>query len=152
MRHGEREDSANPAWLEAAQRPWDPPLSENGRTECSARGQALADTLSLRVERVFTSPFTRCVQTSALLMQQLGLPPERLTVVPQLCEWTSERNMNLRHAKRQALQISQNIESWFWEPSDPDAGLRGVLADALGVEASKQVRATASVLALRCAR
>lgn len=33
MRHGHRQDEEDPAWHVAAERPWDPPLSQQGREQ-----------------------------------------------------------------------------------------------------------------------
>lgn len=71
-RHGERLDDAEAAkgrlWVPSAVRPWDPPLTETGRAQASALGQAAArhaERLGLRpLSRVFASPYLRCVETA----------------------------------------------------------------------------------------
>lgn len=36
MRHGLRQDEVDPSWGRSAERPWDPPLAEEGRKDVSA--------------------------------------------------------------------------------------------------------------------
>lgn len=36
MRHGLRQDEVDPSWVQSAERPWDPPLAEEGRKDVSS--------------------------------------------------------------------------------------------------------------------
>jgi broad specificity phosphatase PhoE len=80
-RHGNRADFVDPDWYKSAERPHDPPLSEDGATQA----QALARRLSKEdIRHVFSSPFLRAVQTASFAAASLGLP---LKVEHGLCEW-----------------------------------------------------------------
>ena len=95
MRHGHRQDEADPVWHRSARRPWDPPLSAKGRAQAreaagdrirlsaTGGGSAAATPVAgasassaaggdgvvlqgdMRPTVIITSPFLRCVQTSA---------------------------------------------------------------------------------------
>jgi len=69
MRHGEREDEVNEEWEATSDRPYDPPLTTKGRSQAYERGRVLARALlATKSENtcvVVSSPFLRCVQTSA---------------------------------------------------------------------------------------
>jgi len=69
MRHGEREDEVNNKWELTSDRPYDPPLTSKGRSQGYERGKGLAlallATKSNNACVVVSSPFLRCVQTSA---------------------------------------------------------------------------------------
>ncbi|KAJ4973566.1 hypothetical protein NE237_006740 [Protea cynaroides] len=64
LRHGDRIDHADPSWALTAARPWDPYLTEGGRMRAFSTGRTLRETLGFPIHRVFTSPFTRCLQTT----------------------------------------------------------------------------------------
>lgn len=63
MRHGDRIDNADPRWTTTAARPWDPPITDGGRTRSRCTGLRLR--LGPPTGRAFVSPFLRCVQTAA---------------------------------------------------------------------------------------
>ena len=69
VRHGDRQDYANPAWrarITALGRyPRDPPLSTLGHRQARQLGAAAAATLKRRggAVRVLSSPYLRCLQT-----------------------------------------------------------------------------------------
>jgi broad specificity phosphatase PhoE len=96
-RHGRRRDFDDPRWAPGASRPYDPPLSAEGRRQ----SRALADRLAgERVAHLFSSPFLRCVETAAPIAERLGLA---IKLELGLCEWL-------------------NAE-WFPDPPDlPSAG------------------------------
>ena len=81
-RHGAREDYALKAnginWQLTADRPWDPPLADGGVQQGMALGFALqrhCACLNLPpVTKVVSSPFLRCIQTSAGAAMSLGVP------------------------------------------------------------------------------
>ncbi|XP_043693896.1 uncharacterized protein LOC122644583 [Telopea speciosissima] len=64
LRHGDRIDHADPTWVLSAPRPWDPYLTEGGRMRAFSTGRTLREKLGFPIHRVFTSPFTRCLQTT----------------------------------------------------------------------------------------
>jgi broad specificity phosphatase PhoE len=80
-RHGNRLDFVDPEWFENADRPYDPPLSEDGVIQ----GQELAKRLEKEaIAHIFVSPFLRTVQTAFEVAKVLNLP---LKVEAGLGEW-----------------------------------------------------------------
>jgi len=70
-RHANRLDFVNPEWFNTAERPYDPPLSDDGCVQV----QELADRLkSEGISRIFASPFLRTVQTAHGVAEVLDLP------------------------------------------------------------------------------
>lgn len=65
MRHGDRIDNFDPSWAKTAERKWDPPLVEAGKTRAFNTGRKLRENLCFPIHRVFVSPFLRCLQTAA---------------------------------------------------------------------------------------
>lgn len=70
MRHGERMDNYDPQWADSAPRPWDPPLTDEGKLQAWRTGQKLRREGG-NITRVFCSPFLRCVQTAAEVVRAL---------------------------------------------------------------------------------
>ncbi|XP_075501040.1 uncharacterized protein LOC142539450 isoform X2 [Primulina tabacum] len=64
MRHGDRLDNSDPAWITTAARPWDPPLNDSGRDRAFFTGRSIPSKLGFPVQRVFVSPFLRCLETA----------------------------------------------------------------------------------------
>lgn len=71
MRHGDRIDNFQPLWEATAERKWDPPLVEEGKTRAFDTGRKLRDHLGFPIHRVFVSPFLRCLQTAAEVVSAL---------------------------------------------------------------------------------
>lgn len=65
MRHGDRIDNFDPSWVSTAPRPWDPPLVQAGKVRAFQTGNRLRQGVGFSINRVFVSPFLRCVQTAA---------------------------------------------------------------------------------------
>lgn len=65
MRHGDRIDNFEPLWTEKAARPWDPPLVHDGKVRAFCTGKKFSNNLGFRFDRVFVSPFLRCLQTAS---------------------------------------------------------------------------------------
>jgi len=76
MRHGERFDNLEPSWAATAARPWDPPLAEPGRKRALETAQRLRENLGFPIQRVFVSPFLRCLQTAVELVSSLAAVEE----------------------------------------------------------------------------
>jgi len=72
MRHGDRIDNFEPMWVSSAARPWDPPLIQQGRVRAFATGRDFRKKLSFTLNRVFVSPFLRCIQTAAEVVAALS--------------------------------------------------------------------------------
>lgn len=80
-RHGNRLDFVNPDWFKSAERPYDPPLSEDGVIQAQELGQRL---LSEKIAHIFASPFLRTVQTATEVSKVLDLP---IKLEAGLSEW-----------------------------------------------------------------
>lgn len=80
-RHGNRLDFVNPAWFNTAERPYDPPLSEDGLIQAKQLGQRL---VGEGIVHIFASPFLRAVQTANQVANALDLP---IKLEFGLCEW-----------------------------------------------------------------
>lgn len=97
-RHANRLDFVNPDWFLTAQRPYDPPLSEDGLEQAQCLAQRLK---SENIRHIFASPFLRTVQTAHAVAEALDLP---LKLEWGLCEWLNPDWM--RHPPE-----TQSIES-----------------------------------------
>ena len=84
VRHGERADHADGNWHETAERPHDPPLTPLGLEQAASTGLALS---TERVDAVYSSPFTRCMQTASAIAKHHGL---RLRVEPGIGEMLAD--------------------------------------------------------------
>lgn len=81
VRHADRLDFVQPEWFDTAVYPYDPPLSVQGFD----RSLALAIEFSeVNIDRIFTSPFLRTIQTADPLARLLHLP---IQLEWGLCEW-----------------------------------------------------------------
>lgn len=81
VRHGNRQDFVEPDWCKTAARPFDPSLSEDGIIQA----QELAKRLSReRISYIFSSPFSRTVETASCISDVLNLP---IKLEWGLCEW-----------------------------------------------------------------
>lgn len=80
-RHANRLDFVNPEWFNTAERPYDPPLSEDGFVQAQELGERLKEE---RITSIFVSPFLRTVQTANKVAEILDLP---LKLEWGMCEW-----------------------------------------------------------------
>ncbi|MCA1993827.1 MAG: histidine phosphatase family protein [Coleofasciculus sp. S288] len=80
-RHGNRLDFVNPEWFNTAERPYDPPLSEDGIVQAKQLGQRL---VGEGIAHIFASPFLRTVQTASFIADALDLP---IKIESGLSEW-----------------------------------------------------------------
>ena len=80
-RHGNRLDFVNPEWFNTAERPYDPPLSEDGLVQAKQLGQRL---VGEGIIHIFASPFLRTVQTATQIADALDLP---IKLESGLSEW-----------------------------------------------------------------
>ncbi|MBA0589525.1 uncharacterized protein LOC105802550 [Gossypium raimondii] len=71
MRHGDRLDNFDPTWEKTADRPWDPPLIQNGLHRAFGTGREFRTRLPFPIHRVFVSPFLRCIQTASEVVAAL---------------------------------------------------------------------------------
>ncbi|KAG2219396.1 hypothetical protein INT45_010972 [Circinella minor] len=80
-RHGYREDWVNETPHLPTGRPHDPPLSKLGLKQARELGNYLQDK---GIERVYCSPFYRCLQTVSPLIKDTGIP---LYIDNSVAEW-----------------------------------------------------------------
>lgn len=99
-RHGNRLDFVNPAWFNTAERPYDPPLSEDGFVQASQLAQRLA---GVGIKHIFASPFLRTVQTASAVADLLDLP---IKLELGLSEWLNPEWMKTE-PERLPIEILQ---------------------------------------------
>ncbi|MEM9543368.1 MAG: histidine phosphatase family protein [Cyanobacteria bacterium P01_E01_bin.42] len=80
-RHANRLDFVNPEWFNTAERPYDPPLSEDGLMQAKELGKRLQ---LEKIKHIFASPFLRTVQTANEVAYSLDLP---IKLEAGLSEW-----------------------------------------------------------------
>jgi broad specificity phosphatase PhoE len=80
-RHANRLDFVNPDWFNTAERPFDPPISDDGTVQAQQLAQRLK---TENITHIFASPFLRTVQTANQVAQVLDLP---IKLESGLSEW-----------------------------------------------------------------
>lgn len=108
MRHGHRMDEWDDGWVGKAERPWDPPLSPEGLMQAH---KVASSVNSFRFDYLVTSPYQRCLQTSAQILSQLGLTLDNLLIDYQIGEVFNPRVMNGGIA---GLPEGP-LEKWMWK-------------------------------------
>lgn len=83
-RHANRQDFANPDWRASADRPHDPGLSDDGIEQAKQLARRTDD---LDIDRTFTSPFLRAVETAHSVAE---VTDEPLYIEPGLGEWLND--------------------------------------------------------------
>jgi hypothetical protein len=78
-------DFVDSAWVDSAERPFDPPLTAAGVAQGTALGRRLRD-FSPPVSKIFVSPLGRTVQTACAAAAELGGPDLPLFIEPGLVE------------------------------------------------------------------
>lgn len=126
MRHGERADTVGEAWKMQTQRPWDPPLSQTGEKQVVDAASSLRNVLhgldpALYVKNVYSSPYMRCLQTTAAVMKEEGL--RQLVVQRGLSESYDGYN-SLRYVLPSPDMVDRdgkykNMQDWFLCCRDP---------------------------------
>ncbi|XP_016506465.1 uncharacterized protein LOC107824229 [Nicotiana tabacum] len=114
MRHGDRLDNFEELWVMKADRPWDPPLHQDGKIRPFCTGQKIRSNMDFPIHRVFVSPFLRCVQTAA-------------EVVRALCD-VADHNC-------EANVLSSNSESVVIDPSKIKVSIEYGLCEMLNLVA-----------------
>ncbi|MBJ7900316.1 MAG: histidine phosphatase family protein [Cyanobacteria bacterium RI_101] len=96
LRHGHRQDFADPDWFLSAPRRYDPPLSDLGLKQAQ---ELAAYFQSETVDHLFCSPFLRTLQTAAPIAEGLGLKikveagwgewlnPDWMSEAPETISW-----------------------------------------------------------------
>ncbi len=81
VRHGHRLDFVQPEWFDTATYRYDPPLSAAGFDQANSLAQQFSQ---VQIDRIYTSPFLRTIQTADPLARLLQLP---IRLEWGLCEW-----------------------------------------------------------------
>jgi broad specificity phosphatase PhoE len=81
VRHAHRLDFIQPEWFDTAVYRYDPPLSDEGFDRSISLAQQFSQ---VRIDRIYTSPFLRTIQTADPLARLLQLP---IQLEWGLCEW-----------------------------------------------------------------
>ncbi len=125
-RHGDRIDSFDPAWIQTAAQPLDPPLSPLGLLQANRLGQRLKNE---PIDRVLVSPFLRTLQTAHAIVRH---GQQRFAVEHGLCEILRESvyPQNFEFPDSRALRATfPEVETDYtslvhgeW-PEDDDKGL-----------------------------
>lgn len=94
IRHGERADLADKAWVADGGRNYDPPLTRLGVLTAYVTGKTLSRmrTPGAVPQLVVTSPFLRCMQTAVQIARTCNGCP--VLVEPGLCEFVSSELFN----------------------------------------------------------
>ncbi len=86
-RHANRLDFVNPEWFNTAERPYDPPISDDGKIQAQQLAQRLKQE---NIAHIFASPFLRTVQTASYVAEVLDLP---IKLESGLSEWLNPKWM-----------------------------------------------------------
>jgi broad specificity phosphatase PhoE len=81
VRHAHRLDFIQPEWFDTATYRYDPPLSTQGFDRANLLAQQFSQ---VQIDRIYTSPFLRTIQTAEPLARLLQLP---IQLEWGLCEW-----------------------------------------------------------------
>ncbi len=100
-RHANRLDFVNPEWFNTAERPYDPPISEDGVVQAQQLAQRLKQE---NIKHIFASPFLRTVQTASYIAEVLDLP---IKLETGLSEWLNPKWMQ---TKPERLSIEALVE------------------------------------------
>ena len=116
MRHGCRADKAGEEWSESETRPWDSPLSKKGWKETVRSGKELNKLLKRKPDLIFTSPYTRCLQTASALAKTCGVPFKDMIVERGLSE-TYDYLHTVRTVSSNDMVVGEeyvNMKEWFF--------------------------------------
>ncbi|WMV30996.1 hypothetical protein MTR67_024381 [Solanum verrucosum] len=120
MRHGDRLDNFEELWVMKAERPWDPPLHQDGKIRAFCTGQKIRSSIDFPIHRVFVSPFHRCVQTAAEVVRALC----------DVADHSGESNV-----------LSSNSDSVIIDPSKVKVSIEYGLCEMLNLVAVRAVAA-----------
>eukprot|EP00210_Caulerpa_lentillifera_P003556 g3392.t1 len=107
MRHGLREDEVDSNFATKSNRPWDPPLASRGRNQAASVVSLIG---SFNIDYIVSSPFLRCLQTSAEVLVGLGLDLDHLIIDGSLSEIYAPRTLTGFDPKFSRT----SMESWMW--------------------------------------
>lgn len=128
-RHGERQDYVDKAcgknWIPTTNRPWDPPLSQNGVQTSRSMGRAICTFLETHglppVTRVYSSPLIRCRQTAAAAIESINQDDDAIQLKVQVEDGLME-SVNASWYGSWCLSTSDS--TWGFRPWNADASRR----------------------------
>ena len=107
VRHGHRIDDFDSSWKDTTDRPYDPPLTDEGIKAAGIVGTELSEFPSPeRPSHVVSSPFIRCVQTAVEISKKLQLSNVHINY--RIGEIHSEQV--LKHATAPEYEIPDEID------------------------------------------
>ncbi|GFR42390.1 hypothetical protein Agub_g3262 [Astrephomene gubernaculifera] len=106
MRHGRREDTANPAWHLTAKFPFDTPLVAS-ESEISGAAEHLT---GRTFDVVYCSPFLRCIETAERLLREMGAVDVPMFIHRGLSEVHNPQLL----FKCRTLTLRQRLRLWQW--------------------------------------
>jgi hypothetical protein len=120
VRHSEREDHKDPSWYEHAERPHDPPITQEGKTLGFKLGHFLVSQRRVVPSNVIilSSPLQRCVQTSHSIVEgmtasaNVALETVPVHLEPGLIEgvyWMGH-DINKAHSRRKQSNNSGGLK------------------------------------------
>ena len=115
MRHGFRADKAAEEWVESETRPWDPPLSSGGWKEAVRSGKEIHKLLKRKPDLIFTSPYTRCLQTASAVAKACDTSFKRIVIDRGLSE-TYDYLHTVRTVSSNDMVVNgeyANMAKWF---------------------------------------
>lgn len=107
MRHGLRQDEVDPTFVSKANRPWDPPLASRGRNQAASIVSVIG---GFKIDYIISSPFLRCLQTSAEVLVSLGLDLDHLIIDGAFSEVYGPRTLTGFESKYSRT----SLEEWMW--------------------------------------
>lgn len=118
MRHGIRADTAGESWQDEGTRPWDPPLAAHGWEDAWQRLEILKSISLKEPDVVYSSPYTRCIQTASIVLKKFGLPYSKLAIDKGLSEsydyFNSVRYVDSDDIIVKATNKYKNMSEWFY--------------------------------------
>lgn len=105
-------------------------MSELGRKQAREAAVPFKD---LDIHYVLTSPFLRCLQTSAEIVDELGLPQGRWLAVWPMCELCDPRLLLAGRDDVKPTLGKRPIREWMWEGAAFDEAVGGMLKPELSL-------------------
>ncbi|HVO01214.1 MAG TPA: histidine phosphatase family protein [Candidatus Cybelea sp.] len=129
IRHGESEFNAvfNRTRIDPGIK--DPKLTDRGRAQVREAADALRRH-EVPIRRILTSPYTRALETAAILAEALGLSVEVEPIVHEHACWTCDIGtpISLLTERWPALDFAHLAEIW-WPEAEPEENLHRRCAD-----------------------
>ena len=77
VRHGERIDKIDKSWIDNnINECHDPPLTKKGKWQAKLSGKNIRRDEKQQIKYIYTSPFTRCVETAIEMLKEIRKEPK----------------------------------------------------------------------------